>query len=337
MRTVIRGMGKYLPEKEYTSEEIEERAGFKRLGIKQGLVRMLTGCETRHYADDNEWCSDIAAKAGAEAIKDAGLVPSDIDAVIFGAITRDFAEPATVNRVVQLLGIPNCYAFDIFNACNAFIGGIDLADSLIRTGKAENVLVVCGEILSRWTKFDYTDKEELLMRAPVSLSVGDGGGAFVISKATEEDGDRGIYLTKFKTIPELWEHGVIWGGGVVYPKSSDKLFVPGTVKALTDLHPEVAKKYVPALMEATGWKTEDVDCFLPTQIANWVVKNSRQILGAKEEQFFEVIRHTGNVGACNIPLTSCFAREAGRIKKGSKIVMVGGAAGMNIGLISAIL
>ena len=103
MRTVIRGMGKYLPEKEYTSEEIEERAGFKRLGIKQGLVRMLTGCETRHYADDNEWCSDIAAKAGAEAIKDAGLVPSDIDAVIFGAITRDFAEPATVNRVVQLL------------------------------------------------------------------------------------------------------------------------------------------------------------------------------------------------------------------------------------------
>ena len=119
MRTVIRGMGKYLPEKEYTSEEIEERAGFKRLGIKQGLVRMLTGCETRHYAADDEWCSDIAAKAGAEAIKDAGLAPSDIDAVIFGAITRDFAEPATVNRVVQLLGIPNCYAFDIFNACNA--------------------------------------------------------------------------------------------------------------------------------------------------------------------------------------------------------------------------
>ncbi|HAG14380.1 MAG TPA: ketoacyl-ACP synthase III [Ruminococcus sp.] len=330
-------MGKYLPETVYTSEEIEERAGFKRLGIKLGLVKMLTGCETRHYAAENEWCSDLAAKAGAAAIEDAGLTPADIDAVIFGAITRDFAEPATVNRVVQLLGIPNCYAFDIFNACNAFIGGVDLADSLIKTGKAENVLVVCGEILSRWTKFDYTDKDELLMRAPVALSVGDGAGAFVISKVNESDGDSRILATKFKTLPDLWEHGVIWGGGVIYPHASDKLFVPGTVKALTDLHPEIAKTIVPEMLERSGWTVDDIDCFLPTQIANWVVKNARQILGAKEDQFYEVIKHTGNVGACNIPLTSCFAKEAGKIRKGSKIMMIGGAAGMSIGIINAIL
>lgn len=335
--TMIRVMGKYLPERVYSSEEIEERAGFKRLGIKQGLVRMLTGCETRHFAADDEWCSDLAARAGAEAIADAGLMPSDIDAVIFGAITRDFAEPATVNRVVQILGIPNCFAFDIFNACNAFIGGVDLADSLIKTGKAENVLVVCGAILSRWTKFDYTDKDELLMRAPVSLSVGDGGGAFVVSKVNETDGDSRIIATKFKTISELWEHGIIWGGGVVYPKAADKLFVPGTVKALTDLHPDIAKVLVPDMLKLTCWQLEDVDCFLPTQIASWVVRNARQILGASEEQFFEVIKHTGNVGACNIPLTSCFAKDAGKIKKGSRIMMVGGAAGMNIGLVSAVL
>ena len=55
VETMIRGMGKYLPETVYTSEEIEERAGFKRLGIKLGLVKMLTGCETRHYAAENEW------------------------------------------------------------------------------------------------------------------------------------------------------------------------------------------------------------------------------------------------------------------------------------------
>lgn len=336
MHTKISGIGMYLPEKTYTSEEVEEMAGFSRLGVKKGLVRMLTGCESRHYAAENEWCSDIAAKAGLAAIEDSRLAPDDIDAVIFGAITRDFAEPATVNRVVEILGINDCYAFDIFNACNAFIGGIDLADSLIKTGKAKNVLVTCGEILSRWTKFDYSDKEELLMRAPVSLSVGDGGGAFIVSAADDSD-ESCILETKFKTIPSLWEHGVIWGGGVVYPNASDKLFVPGTVKALTDKHTEIATQFVRPVLEKTGWAVEDVDCFLPTQIAKWVVKNSRAALNASADQFYEVIETTGNVGACNIALTTCMARDAGKIGKGSRIVMVGGAAGMNVGAITAVL
>ncbi len=334
MQTKISGMGMYLPEQIYTSEEVEEKAGFSRLGAKKGLVRMLTGCETRHYAAEDEWCSDIAAKAGMEAIRDAGMDPQDIDAVIFGAITRDFAEPATVNRVIDILGIKDCYGFDIFNACNAFIGGIDLADSLIKTGKAEHVLVTCGEVLSRWTKFDYTDKEELLMRAPVSLSVGDGGGAFVISGTTDEDDSR-IIDTKFRSIANLWEHGVIWGGGVVYPKSSDRLFVPGTVKALTDQHKEVATEFVKPMLEKNHWSVDDVDCFLPTQIANWVVKNARIALNAREDQFYEVIKTTGNVGACNIALTTCMAKEAGKIGQGSRVAMVGGAAGMNIGAILA--
>lgn len=336
MRTFIKGMGMYLPEKTYESEEIEEMAGFSRLGVKKGLVRMLTGCERRHYAAETEWCSDVAAKAGAEAVRDAGLASDDIDAVIFGAITRDFAEPGTVNRVIDILGIGDCYGFDIFNACNAFIGGVDLADSLIKTGKAGNVLVVCGEVLSRWTKFDYMDKEELLMRAPVSLSVGDGGGAFVISEAKDESGSE-IMETEFKTYSNLWDQGVIWGGGVVYPKSADKLFVPGTVKKLTDMHKILAETFIPPVLKKTGWRTDDVDCFLPTQIANWVVKNVRMVLDAREDQFYEVIAETGNVGACNIALAACMAKKAGKITRGSKIAMLGGAAGMNVGMITATL
>ena len=108
-------MGMYLPEQTYTSEEIEERAGFKRLGLKQGLVKMLTGCESRHYSAPDEMCSDLAYKAAVNAVKDANLDMNDIDALIFGAITRDYSEPATANRVAALLGLKNCFTFDIFN------------------------------------------------------------------------------------------------------------------------------------------------------------------------------------------------------------------------------
>lgn len=335
MKTKITGMGMYLPEQTYTSEEIEERAGFTRLGLKKGLVRMLTGCESRHYSAPDEMCSDLAAKAGAAAIKDAGMEVSDIDALIFGAITRDYSEPATANRAAHLLGMKDCFTFDIFNACNAFISGIDLADSLIRTGKAKNVLVVCGEALSKWTKFDYTDKDELLMRAPVALSVGDGGGAFVIS-AAEDDDPSGIVSTYFRSLPQFWEVGVIWGGGVIH-KEESMLFVPGTVNKLTQAHADMTKAYFPPSIEKAGWKVEDIDCFLMTQIADWILKNIKKTVGGRDDQFISVIKNIGNCGACNIPLTACIARDMGKIKKGDKLCLMVGAAGASLGTINVVL
>lgn len=335
MKTKISGMGMYLPEQVYTSEEIEERAGFKRLGIKLGMVRMLTGCESRHYSAPDEMCSDLAAKAAERAVADAGLKIDDIDALIFGAITRDYSEPATANRVACLLGMKNCFTFDIFNACNAFVSGIDLADSLIKTGKAHHVLVVCGEALSKWTKFDYTDKEELLMRAPVALSVGDGGGAFVISET--DDSDKSYIVSSFfKSFPEFWEVGVIWGGGVIH-KEESMLFVPGTVNKLTRQHMDMTRDYLPLAISTANWKTEDVDYFLATQIADWILKNIQKTLGAKESQFISVIKNIGNCGACNIPLTTVIARDAGKVKKGQKLCMMGAAAGASLGAIDVIL
>ncbi len=335
MKSVIKGMGMYLPEQTFTSEEIEERAGFTRLGIKTGLVKMLTGCESRHYSAPGEMCSDMAAEAGRRAVADAGLSMNDIDALIFGAITRDFSEPATANRAAHLLGLKDCFTFDIFNACNAFVSGMDLADSLIRTGKARNVLVVCGEALSKWTKFDYTDKEELLMRAPVALSVGDGGGAFVISAASDEE-PGGIVSSFFKSFPEYWEVGVIWGGGVIH-KEESMLFVPGTVNKLTRQHQEMTRDYLPLAVSSAGWKVEEVDCFLATQIADWILKNIQKTLDARENQFISVIKNIGNCGACNIPLASVLARDSGKIKKGDKICMMGAAAGASLGAIDVIL
>ena len=248
MNSRIAGMGMYLPEKVYTSEEIEEMAGYSKFGIKNGLIRMLTGCERRHYAAENEHCSDIAAKAGLNALKHAGIEPADIDAVLFCSITQDFAEPATVNVVMDKMNIRNAYSFDIKNACNAFMSGVDTADSLIASGKAENVLVVAGEALSRWTKFNYDSKEELLQRGTAALSVGDGGGAYVLTKA-KEGSQRGIVTSLFRTVPEMWNNNVIWGGGVIYPADQSRMYIPGTTKKLIDMHQDVTRNFIPQVMQ----------------------------------------------------------------------------------------
>jgi len=324
----------YLPEKIYTSEEIEEMAGYGKYGIKNGLIRMLTGCERRHYAAENEYSSDLAARAGEEALKHAGLQPSDIDATIFCSITQDFAEPATVNVVMDKLNIRDSYSFDIKNACNAFMSGIDVADSLIGTGKAENVLVVSGEKLSSWTKFDYKDKDELLHKGTAALSVGDAGGAFVLSK--KDNSGRGFIESLFKTIPEMWNNNVIYGGGVMYPADKDKMYVPGTTKALIDMHQKVTKNFIPSLFEKSEWTNKSIDCVLASQVAKWITKNIRSILGISEEKFPDIIQETGNVGSSNIPVMASFALNNGLIKDMSKIAFIGGAVGANMGVISCI-
>ena len=83
MSTLIKGIGGYLPERVVTSEELEEMAGYKDHGVKLGLCKMLTGCASRHWAAKEELCSDIAARAGEIAMKEAGVEPQDVDAILF--------------------------------------------------------------------------------------------------------------------------------------------------------------------------------------------------------------------------------------------------------------
>ena len=179
-KALVTGVGRYLPERKITTEEMEEMAGYDKFGVRYGLCKMLTGCETRYYAAEDEYSSDLSMKASLKAMEQAGVQPSDIDAVLFCSITQDFAEPATANVVADKLDIRNAYVFDVKKDCNAFMSGVDLADSLIKTGKAETILVTSGEALSKWIRRGFDSKEELMEKAPVTLSMGDAGGAYIL-------------------------------------------------------------------------------------------------------------------------------------------------------------
>lgn len=333
--SVISGVGRYLPERIVTSEEVEEMAGYSKYGMRSGIIKMLTGTEQRHYAAENEYSSDIGYRAAVEALDKSGLHANDIDAIIFGSVTQDFAEPATANVIADRLGANKCYVFDVKNACNAFLSGVDIADSLIKTGKAENVLVVSGEAFSKWIKFKYDDIEELKKRSPVTLSLGDGGGAFVIS--ANKGTDRGIQKTCFHTYADLWNNNVMWGGGVRYPHDIDKMYIPGTTKALVDKHISVGVDYLKKITNMTNWTFEDVDMIVPTQVAKWIVGKTLKDLEFPAEKTVSVIHKFGNVGASNVPLATYEAIQSGQLQKGSKTVMYGGAVGFSIGCVSVIL
>lgn len=334
MKSVIKGIGVYLPERELTSTEVETMAHFEDFGIKHGFCKMLTGCETRRYAAENEFSSDIATKASLEAMENAKVTPDEIDALIFCSVTQDFAEPATSNIVACNLHLKNAFCFDIKNACNAFISGMDIADSLIKTNKAKTVLVVSGEALSKWVKYDYTNKNELMNRAPVTLSIGDGGGAFVIQ--SEENTERGIQSAVFRTFPELWNNNVVLGGGVRYPHDPEKMYIPGTTKAIIDHQLNNSEELLQLIYDKTGWTFNDIDCFIPTQVAKWIVNSLIKSTSIEPEKVVQVVQKYGNVGASNIPIATYEAWKKGLLKEGTKSLMTGVGVGISFGSIAVV-
>lgn len=335
MRTYIAGVGRYMPERIVTSEDLERQAGYERFGLKIGLCRMLSGCVTRHYAADDEACSDLAAKAGKIALQRAGLSPDEVDAVLFCSVTQDFAEPATANVVAYQLGIDNGFAFDVKNACNAFIQGVDIADSLIKSGKAKTVLVTSGEVLSRWIKQEYDDAEELKQAAPVVLTMGDAGGAFVMRASDDEA--RGIVASVFHTKPKLWNNNVMWGGGVIFPRDPEKMYIPGTTKNLIDASGDCARHIVPEILKASGWTLDDIDYIVPGQGAIWLGTYISKVLGIPADRAMQVVDHTGNIGASGVPVTFDEAMEQGRLRPGSKVLLTSGAVGLSYAAMTVVI
>ncbi len=335
MNSRIIGVGRYLPSRVVTTMESERIANFEKFGVKLGLCKMLTGCHERRYSEPDEYCSDIAAKAAEKAIENAQISRDEIDAVIFCSVSQDFAEPATVNVVMDLLGIDKAFGFDVKNACNAFLSGLDIADSLIKTNKARYVLVVSGEALSKWVSYEFEDKNDMINRAPVTFSIGDGGGAIILGGTDEE----GVGFVKgiFETFPKYWNNNVVWGGGVRFPHSPEKMFIPGTTKVIIDEQRNLGKHLLPLLSSEVGWDfTKDIDHYVPTQVAKWINQSMSKELNFPMEKIVQVVEKYGNVGASNIPIALVELIESGKLKRGDKLLMTGVGVGINIASVAMV-
>lgn len=327
-KATIKGVGAYLPENVFTSEEIEDLAGFKKFGIRNGMIKLFTGVERRRYADKNEQPSDLATRASLEAIEKAGIHPEDIDVILFCAITNDFLEPAIANIVQHRIGAKNVQCFDVKNACNAFMNGLDIADSFIASSKAECVLVTSGEVPSRLLKFNCESKEEVLRRN-TSYSAGDGGGAFIV--CATDDGEHGILKTAFKSFGELWNHNVNWGGGVMYPHESEKFYFVGDTKELVTKSFEVVPGFFKDTIHKVGWKTNDVSFYIGAQVAKYITDEMSRRIEIPKEKTLTILSKYGNTGAAGIPIATYEAIEQGCIKVGDNIVLFGAGNGLSIG------
>lgn len=188
----IAGIGIYLPEQIVTSQELmREIKSEQNYGISENWIDEVCGIEERRVATPEEAPSFMAIKAAEEALKKSGVQPSEIDAVIFCGISRDWIEPSVAHKVQHELGCTNAISFDVTNACHGFMNGVLIADNLMQTSDADHVLVVTGEVPSEisLTYVDELKKGRPFIRNEVgSLTVGDAGAAMILTPKASKAG-----------------------------------------------------------------------------------------------------------------------------------------------------
>ena len=139
LRSVVRGVGAFLPERIMTNDELA-----KKVDTSDEWIQQRTGIRQRHIAAPGETTAGLAVKAAEAALADAGLTPGDIDLIIVGTSTPDYTFPAVATQVQASLGIHHGVAFDLQAVCSGFVFAVTTADKFLTSGSHKRALVIGG-------------------------------------------------------------------------------------------------------------------------------------------------------------------------------------------------
>lgn len=305
MNAGIKGIGRYLPERIVTNQELEQR-----MDTTDEWIRTRTGIEERRIADDSMNTSDLAYEAAKNAIENAGITAEEIDLILVATVTPDQPFP-TVSCILQdRLGAKKAAAMDISAACAGFMYGMITAKQFIESGTYKHILVVGVEKLSKIT--DWNDRNTAVL-------FGDGAGAVVMGPVSE---NRGILAF------ELGADGS--GGKHLYQEDYIVMNGREVFKFAVRQMGESAVNVI----EKAGLSKTDVDMLIPHQANIRIMEASRQRLELPEEKMSKTVNKYGNTSAASIPISIVEELEAGKINDDDVIVMVGFGGGLTWGAIA---
>ncbi|GAA2813825.1 hypothetical protein GCM10020219_102630 [Nonomuraea dietziae] len=227
----------YLPGHTRTSAEVEELIeGFR---APRGLIERLTGIAARHVAADDQQASDLAAEA-------ARRLDHDVDLLVFASASQDMVEPATAHIVAAKLGL-SCPVFDVKNACNSLLNGVQVAEALIRTGTHRRVLVCTGEVPSRAIRWQVSDREQFV-DSFAGYTLSDAGAAVLVAA----DRRRGIFYRDFSAQSTAWAIGTLPGGGSAHPRDPEYSYFRGDGRRLKEAFEKVGPDLFLNALKRTG-------------------------------------------------------------------------------------
>jgi 3-oxoacyl-[acyl-carrier-protein] synthase III len=317
----ILGTGSYAPEKILTNEDLA-----KMVDTSDEWITTRTGIKQRRIAAANEATSDMAAKAGMAALRDAGLTPADVGLIIVATLTPDMPMPACATIVQQKLGVAqHAPCFDINAACSGFLYALDTAWAMLSSGRYRYALVVGAEKMSSFV--DWNDRSTCVL-------FGDAAGAVVLGPS-RGDGAR-IIGTKLYSEGGMHELLCIPGGGSGYPVSETSFanghhFIKMKGREVFKVAVREMEDAIEEILEQHAMTVDQIGCVIPHQANLRIIDAISKSLGLSLDRFFINVDRYGNTSAASVPLALDEARRAGRIKHGDTTLLVAFGAGLTYG------
>jgi 3-oxoacyl-[acyl-carrier-protein] synthase-3 len=294
LRSVVTGVGGYLPDRIVTNDELSTR-----VDTSDEWIRERTGIRQRRQAADDQPVSDLAVEAARRALAAAGRTPEDVDLIVVATTTPDLTFPAVATIVQRKLGCPVGIAFDVQAVCSGFVYALSVADGFVARNRSKCALVIGAETMTRL--MDWTDRGTCVL-------FGDGAGCVVLEPGEGEGttADRGLLgfaLRADGTKQEL----LYVDGGVSTTRSTGYLRMQGN-QVFRHAVVNISEAVVAAAADA-GVEVASVDWFIPHQANQRILEGVARRLGIDEAKVISSSpsRHTS---AASIPLA--LARGAGR-------------------------
>ena len=319
----ITAVGAALPDRILTSQQLQDDiAADSGLRLPERMFEKATGIATRRFAADGEYASTLAVAAARRALDAAGADPADLDLLVYASATRDVCEPATAHLVQDGLG-SRAHAFDVSNACNSFINGIDVARAMILAGRARRALVVTGETPSRAMRRDPSGLADL-RDGFAGYTFGDAGAAVLV----EPVGRGGILDIETETASEHWAVGGIPGGGSRHPRGDEYSYFRGSGKELRGVFEKIGGDILTRVAARTGLGWDAYARVLVHQVTLPYLERFVELTGVPQEKLVLTVPELGNVASATLGVQ--LDRIHGGLAPGDKVLMVGLGGGVSL-------
>jgi 3-oxoacyl-[acyl-carrier-protein] synthase-3 len=348
MKSVITGSGIGIPKNVVTNAALA-----KIMDTSDEWIRTRSGVEQRHYADDGQGSSDLGAIAAQGALDAAGRTKDDIDAIIFATMTPDHFFPGNGPVLQAKMGFAESTpTFDIRQQCSGFLYGLDLADSLIRSGKYRRVLLIGADVhtpFMPWengwantlggpqrevTKKEYDENTAIRDR---TVLFGDGAGAVIVEASENGDG-RGLLAAKLFTNGSNIE--ALYVPGVGFRRrpyvTHDQLTALESIPVMEGraVFKEAVSKMPAAVREvcaSAGVEVPQLDLLLIHQANLRIVEAVTKQLGLDPAKVPHNIERYGNTTAGTLPILYHECVQDGRIQPGMLICFTALGSGLHWG------
>jgi 3-oxoacyl-[acyl-carrier-protein] synthase III len=322
-----------LPAEVWTSAQIEERLRplYERLRLPFGRLELMTGIRERRMWPDGTRPSDASAAAGRAVLGATGLRREDIGLFIHAAVSRDMLEPASASFAHRKIGLPEAaQIFDVSNACLGFLNSVVIAASMIESGQIRAALIAAGEngrpLVEETLRTLLSGSHDRNSIKPffANLTIGCGAVAAVVCHADLARG-RGHRLLG-GVCRSATEHSELCQGDTA---SQGALAMQTDSERLLEAGVGLARETWDEFAAATGWTTSSVDRAICHQVGSAHRRRLFETVGLDLAKDFSTFETLGNMGSASLPATLAAAAEAGAVRGGDRVALMGIGSGLN--------